>query len=78
MTGASDIWALGVIVVELLTGFHPYIGRTLDETVANIKNGKYKPLPDYIQGEFKTMIIKMMNVDSLKRPTADELFNSKL
>ncbi|KAA6390277.1 MAG: putative NEK/NEK2 protein kinase, partial [Streblomastix strix] len=76
MAEASDIWALGVIVVEMFTGVHPFQGRTLDETVQNIKNGRFKPIPEYIQGELKEMIIKMMEVDSLKRPTADELLNS--
>jgi serine/threonine protein kinase len=48
MTEASDIWALGVIIVEIFTGIHPFEGRTLDETVVNIKTGRYKPLPDFI------------------------------
>ncbi|KAA6389835.1 MAG: putative NEK/NEK2 protein kinase, partial [Streblomastix strix] len=76
MKEASDIWALGVIVAEMITGVHPFAGRTLDETVANIINGRFKPLPDYIQGELKEMIIKMMAVDPVFRPTTDELLNS--
>ncbi|KAA6400921.1 MAG: putative serine/threonine-protein kinase Nek3 [Streblomastix strix] len=76
MTEASDIWALGVIVVEMFTGVHPFQGRTLDETVANIKNGRFKPLPDYIQGELKEIIIGMINVDSQKRPTVQKLLDS--
>lgn len=48
MAEASDIWALGVIVVEMFTGVHPFQGRTLDETVQNIKNGRFKPIPEYI------------------------------
>ncbi|KAA6379010.1 MAG: putative NEK/NEK2 protein kinase, partial [Streblomastix strix] len=76
MTEASDIWALGVIVVEMITDVHPFEGRTLDETVANIINGRFKPLPDYIQGELKTMILRMMAVDPVQRPTTDELLNS--
>ncbi|KAA6399885.1 MAG: hypothetical protein EZS28_004584 [Streblomastix strix] len=63
MTEASDIWALGVIVVEMITSVYPYIGRTLVETVQNIKTGRFKPIPDY---------------DSLKCPTAEELLDSNM
>ncbi|KAA6333509.1 MAG: hypothetical protein EZS28_053162 [Streblomastix strix] len=66
MTEASDIWALGVIVIEMITGVHPFQGRTLDETVQNIKNGRFKVLPDYVKGELKEMLISMINVDPVK------------
>ncbi|KAA6396727.1 MAG: putative NEK/NEK2 protein kinase, partial [Streblomastix strix] len=78
MTEASDIWALGVIVVEMITSVHPFQGQTLDETIENIKNGRFKLLPDYVQSELKAMIINMINVDHIKRPTAEELLESNL
>ncbi|KAA6380386.1 MAG: putative aurora kinase [Streblomastix strix] len=78
MTELSDVWALGVIIVELITGVHPFEGRTQDETVANITNGRMKPLPDEIQGELKDMLIKMLNVDADRRPTVVELLSSEL
>ncbi|KAA6390273.1 MAG: putative cAMP-dependent protein kinase type 3, partial [Streblomastix strix] len=54
MIFASDIWVLAVIIIEMLTGVHPYAGRTQLETIENIKKGKMVvPLPDYIQGELK-------------------------
>ncbi|KAA6363175.1 MAG: putative Aurora kinase [Streblomastix strix] len=52
MTEASDVWAFGVIIVELITGVHPFEGRTQDETIANIREGRKKPLPDEIQVEW--------------------------
>ncbi|KAA6385445.1 MAG: putative NEK/NEK2 protein kinase, partial [Streblomastix strix] len=78
MTEASDIWALGVIVVEMITGVHPFQGRTQDETVQNIKNGRFKALPDYVKGELKEMLISMINSDPAKRPSAEELLDSDL
>ncbi|KAA6312865.1 MAG: hypothetical protein EZS28_055853, partial [Streblomastix strix] len=32
MTYKSDVWSLGVIITELLTGIHPFEGRTMDVT----------------------------------------------
>ncbi|KAA6312346.1 MAG: hypothetical protein EZS28_055941, partial [Streblomastix strix] len=49
MTAESDIWAAGVVVIEYITGIHPFEGATQNETIANIKSGKSKPLPSYIQ-----------------------------
>ncbi|KAA6395823.1 MAG: putative nek protein kinase, partial [Streblomastix strix] len=79
MIFASDIWVLAVIVIEMLTGVHPYAGRTQLETIENIKKGKMVvPLPDYIQGELKEMLLNMLNLDAVKRPTANELLDTEL
>ncbi|KAA6385961.1 MAG: putative aurora kinase [Streblomastix strix] len=69
----SDVYSLGLIVSEMLTGEHPFCGKTEDETISNIKNGKMRLLPDYVQGEIKTMILSMLNASETQRPSADEL-----
>ncbi|KAA6388623.1 MAG: hypothetical protein EZS28_015850 [Streblomastix strix] len=76
MTEASDIWALAVIMIECLTGDHPYEGQTLDQAVQNIKCGRFRILSDYVNGELKDMILAMLNVYPLKRPSASELLDS--
>ncbi|KAA6374406.1 MAG: hypothetical protein EZS28_030068 [Streblomastix strix] len=79
MTFASDIWVLTVIVVEMLTGIHPYAGKLMNDTIENIKKGKMVfPLPDYIQEELKDMLMNMLNMDADKHPTAKELLYSEL
>ncbi|KAA6390449.1 MAG: hypothetical protein EZS28_014020, partial [Streblomastix strix] len=57
---------------------HPYAGRDSGETVANIFSGKFTPLPDYIKGEMKEMLIDMLNPDPVRRPTAVQLLDSDL
>ncbi|KAA6394134.1 MAG: putative CAMK family protein kinase [Streblomastix strix] len=61
MTIKSDVYSLGLIVSEMLTGEHPFCGKTEEETISNIMNGKMRLLPDYVQGEIKTMILSMLN-----------------
>ncbi|KAA6378730.1 MAG: hypothetical protein EZS28_025744 [Streblomastix strix] len=78
MTFQSDIWPLGVILVELLTGKHPYEGKTQDETISNIRNGKMAPLPADIKGEIREMIINMLNKNPTSRPTASELLETDI
>ncbi|KAA6360286.1 MAG: hypothetical protein EZS28_044187, partial [Streblomastix strix] len=78
MTAMSDIWSLGVIVTELLTGRHPYEGQTQLETIDNIKNNRKTPLPDEVQGQMRDIIERMLNSDQNKRPTAQQILDNEL
>lgn len=48
MNEQSDIWSLGVIFTELVTGVHPFAVGSFDEIIAKIKYGRYIPLPEYV------------------------------
>ncbi|KAA6388358.1 MAG: putative cAMP-dependent protein kinase catalytic subunit TPK2, partial [Streblomastix strix] len=61
MMAESDVWSIGVIIIEVITGEHPFKGQSQEETINNIKTCKFKPLPNYIQGEFRTMLEAMIS-----------------
>ncbi|KAA6368169.1 MAG: hypothetical protein EZS28_036304, partial [Streblomastix strix] len=77
MTSESDVWSIGVIIIEVITGIHPFKGLTQKDTLSNISSGKYKPLPDYIQGELRIMLEGMISKDYTKRPTVKALLESE-
>jgi serine/threonine-protein kinase len=42
--GRSDVWALGVILYELLTRVQPFTGESLGQTLANVLEGVPRPI----------------------------------
>lgn len=85
-SSASDIWGLGVIGYEALTGYRPYrpIGRTLKEKVANLKRQFRYPLrrpTEVMQSSDKyffmeaisEVIMQCLSIDPDQRPSAGEL-----
>jgi len=54
----ADIWALGVLACELLTGASPFEGDTKEETYAKILTGNMQ-LPCYLSSEARDFIHKV-------------------
>ncbi|KAA6369318.1 MAG: putative NEK protein kinase, partial [Streblomastix strix] len=77
-TPESDIWAAGIIIIELITGVHPFEGMNQDKTIENIIRGNMKPLPEYIQDELKKILLDMVNQRWNSRPSAKQILDTLL
>ena len=72
----ADLWSLGVIFYELLTGKTPFTANNHAELLENIETKKiYFPSHIKISHNARDLLIGLLNKDSKKRITWKELFN---
>lgn len=76
VTAASDMWALGVILYILLSGYPPFHATSNREKQQRILAGDFT-FDDQtwktISPQPKDLISRLLSVEPYKRPTADEL-----
>ncbi|TQN67321.1 Protein kinase byr2 [Colletotrichum shisoi] len=76
-TRKADIWSLGCLVVEMMTGTHPYPDCSQLQAIFKIGGGKAAPtIPDHASDEAKTFLAQTFEMDHNLRPSADELMLS--
>lgn len=66
----ADIYSMGVMLYEMVTGSKPYAGDMAPETISKIKKGKYIPPQKIVKNlppVVKTLIRKMMKPEPEKR-----------
>ncbi|KAH6654067.1 STE/STE11 protein kinase [Truncatella angustata] len=76
-TRKADIWSLGCLVVEMMTGNHPFPDCSQLQAIFKIGGGRATPtIPDSASPEAMDFLNQTFEIDHNKRPSADELILS--
>ncbi|KAA6377056.1 MAG: putative serine/threonine-protein kinase Nek6 [Streblomastix strix] len=65
----SDIFSLGMIIFQLITGHHPYEADSEEAMIDKIKKNQVLQVPDWVSKQMKEVILSMMNIQENHRPT---------
>ncbi|KAA6382919.1 MAG: hypothetical protein EZS28_021555 [Streblomastix strix] len=71
------MFAIGLVVFELLTGQHPFNANNEQAIIDKIKKGEHQQLPDFVPSDLKYLFISMLNNDPIKRPTIEDVLNNE-
>lgn len=69
---ASDVYALGLVLLEALTGRRAFGGRTPHEALA-ARLVSPPEIPDHLPGPWRTLLSRMTAIDPAERPDAASL-----
>ena len=70
----ADVWSLGTLLFQMLTGEYPFFGKDLSELKQNVKLGVYK-IPKEVQVSFECIdfLNSCLKFDQSKRKNWDQL-----
>jgi mitogen-activated protein kinase kinase kinase len=76
-TRKADIWSLGCLVVEMMTGTHPFPDCSQLQAIFKIGGAKISPtIPDHASPEAVTFLQQTFEVEHTRRPDAETLLIS--
>jgi len=74
----SDIWALGILLYELMTFKMPFNAVSLPLFSIKINRGVYQPPPDTYSSEIRDLLKKCLTLDPEERPSIDDILQLPL
>jgi len=72
-TAKADIWSLGCLCVEMLTGEHPWANLTQMQAIFKIGSSAKPTIPSDVTADADDFMQKTFDLDHQARPSADKL-----
>ena len=72
-TPASDLWAVGILVIELVTGHKPFVGETFIDLVFDQLRSDPRRLAREVPPRWREVVRRTLSVDPRKRLSAADL-----
>lgn len=72
-TTKADIWSLGCLIIELLTGQHPFPKLQAFQAIYKIGKGSIPDLPEGLSPELEDVLVSCLKPDPKERPGAIDL-----
>ncbi|KAA6377192.1 MAG: putative NEK protein kinase, partial [Streblomastix strix] len=78
LTSQSDIYSVGAIMYESVSGRHPFVADKEAEMIEKVKNCELSSeFPSFVPTEMQELIIQMLSYDPTSRPTVKTILNHK-
>ena len=74
----SDIWSLGCVIYEMTTLNPPFKAVNMDGLYRAVLSGSYPKIPEHYSDELSKVIRHLLQINPSKRPSCDQILNSKL
>ena len=73
--GKADVWAIGVVLYELIMLKKPFRGEAVQNVLQQITKNSFEPLSNDVDSDLKMLVVALLNKDYNKRPSIFQVAN---
>jgi len=70
----ADIWALGILLFEMMALQRPFRGKDMNDLMDNVLNHRLPPLPQHYSPQLREVCLMLLDDDSTRRPSIAPVF----